>query len=66
MEWSYLKVLNMYICVYQFTIQMIQICYLCVTPEDTCICAGQVMILSWLTKNFKIQHLISASDQENI
>lgn len=56
MEWSYLKTSNMYLCVYQFTlfIQTIQICYLCVRPEDTCNSAGQVMTLSWLAKKFRI------------
>lgn len=56
MEWSYLKKLNVYICVSQFTIfvQIIQLRYLCVRPEDTCTSAGQAMILSWLAKNFKI------------
>lgn len=68
MERSYLKTLNMYICVYQFTIfiQTIQICCLCVRPEDTCTSVGQVMISSWLAKTFKIENLISASVQGNI
>lgn len=57
MEWSYLKTLNLHICVYQFTvfIQNIQICCLCVRPEDTCTSAGQAMTLSWMAKKSKIQ-----------
>lgn len=68
MERSYLKTLNMYICVYQLTIfiQTIQISCLCVRPEDTCTSVGQVMISSWLAKNFKTENLISAAVQGNI